>query len=418
MTGEMPQDKGLDKTLSVLKEGYEFILNRKEDLETDVFETRILGEKAICLTGSEGEGAELFYDNDRFRRSDAAPARVEKTLFGEGGVQGLDGDAHHHRKAMFMNLMDDDGMSEIDRLMRKYWRQYFKEVDSLATVELYEAAKIVTLQTACEWTGIPLEKDETGEIADRISDLFESPAALGVQHWKGRIARSKANDWMEGIVEDIRNEKIPVVERRAAYIFSWHRDGNGELLEKETAAVELLNLVRPMTAVSVWVAMIGLAMHEFPHEREKLKGTADLKIEWFIQEVRRYYPFFPFAAARTDAEFEWKGYKFEEGTLTLLDLYGTNRHPGEWVQPEKFMPERFEGWQQTPFNFIPQGGGSYDFGHRCAGEFITIVMMKSTVDFLVNEMEYDVPEQDFGFEFNDIPAVPNDKVKINNYRFK
>lgn len=49
---------------------------------------------------------------------------------------------------------------------------------------------------------------------------------------------------------------------------------------------------------------------------------------------------------------------------------------------------------------------------------ITIVMMKATVDFMVNEMEFDVPNQDFGFEFNDIPAVPNDKVKITHYRFK
>ncbi len=136
----------------------------------------------------------------------------------------------------------------------------------------------------------------------------------------------------------------------------------------------------PMTAVSVWVAMIGLAMHEFPEEREKLTGAGQERLEWFIQEVRRYYPFFPF----TDA----------------------------------FMPERFEGWQQTPFNFIPQGGGDYDFGHRCAGEFVTIVMMRATLDFLVNRLEYDVPEQDFNFEFNDIPAVPNDKIKINNYRFK
>ena len=412
----MPKDAGFDKTLSVLKEGYEFILNRKEDLDTDVFETRILGEKAICLTGSEG--AELFYDSDRFRRSDAAPKRVEKTLFGEGGVQGLDGRAHHTRKKMFMDLMDDDAMDEIGRLMKKYWKQYFEESDSLATIELYEAAKIVTLRTACEWTGVPLEKEEMEERAVRISDLFESPAALGIQHWKGRAARSSADDWMEGIVEEIRNEKITVESDRAAYRFSWHHDENGQLLSVETAAVELLNLIRPMTAVSVWVAMIGLAMHEFPEEREKLETADDMEKEWFIQEVRRYYPFFPFAAAKTDMAFEWKGYEFEKDTLTLLDLYGTNRHPGDWAEPGEFMPERFRGWQQTPFNFIPQGGGSYDFGHRCAGEFITIVMMKATVDFLVNDLEYDVPGQDFSFEFNDIPAVPNDKVKINNYRFK
>lgn len=416
MAQNMPEDAGFDRTLSVLKEGYEFIMNRSESLNADVFETRILGEKAICLTGSEA--AELFYDDTRFRRRDAAPSRVEKTLFGEGGVQTLDGEQHRNRKAMLMSLMDNEAMEEIEMLVLHYWQRYFEEADSLETVELYEAAKVVFLQVAAKWTGVPLEDSEKADRAAQISDLFESPAALGLQHWKGRRARSEANDWIEGFVEDIREGRLEIDHGKALYTFSWHRDEKGELLDKKVVAVEILNLLRPMTAVSVWVAMIGLAMHEFPMEREKLTGAGQERLEWFIQEVRRYYPFFPFAAARTDVEFEWQGYHFEEGTLTLLDLYGTNRHPADWVHPDTFMPERFEGWQQTPFNFVPQGGGDYDFGHRCAGEFVTIVMMRTTLDFLVNRLEYDVPEQDFSFEFNDIPAVPNDKIKINNYRFK
>lgn len=58
------------------------------------------------------------------------------------------------------------------------------------------------------------------------------------------------------------------------------------------------------------------------------------------------------------------------------------------------------------------------YGHRCAGEFITIVIMRTTLDFLINHLEFEFPEQDFGFEFNDIPAVPNDKVKIKPTRIK
>lgn len=33
------------------------------------------------------------------------PKLVLKTLFGQGGVQTLDGAAHHHRKNIFMDLM-------------------------------------------------------------------------------------------------------------------------------------------------------------------------------------------------------------------------------------------------------------------------------------------------------------------------
>ena len=416
MNSNMPKDFGFDKTLSVLKEGYEFIMNRKNNLNSNIFETRILGEKAICLTGSEQ--AELFYDNTRFRRSDAAPARVEKTLFGQGGVQGLDGDVHKNRKAMFMLLMNHQAMDEIEALTQKYWHEFFADKTSNDTVELYEAAKVVFLKVASDWVGISLQGEDIEARAQQISDLYESPATLGFQHWKGRKSRAETEDWIHGIVEDVREGNIEADKDRALYHFSMHRDLEGELLSPEVVTVELLNLIRPINAISVWVAMIGLALHEHPDEAEKLKTADEQRLEWFIQEVRRYYPFFPFAVARAELDFEWHGYEFKEGTLTLLDLYGTNRHPYDWVKPEVFMPQRFQGWQQTPFNFIPQGGGSYDFGHRCAGEFITIVIMRTTLDFLVNHLEFKVPDQDFSFEFNDIPAVPNDKVKIQNFRLK
>src|SRR5699024_4972778 len=143
----------------------------KDDLNSNIFETRILGEKTICLTGSEL--AELFYDNTRFRRSDAAPARVEKTLFGEGGVQGLDGDVHKNRKAMFMSLMDHQAMDKIEVLTQKYWHEFFEGEDSDDTVELYEAAKVVFLKVASDWVGISLKGEDIETRARQISDLYE-----------------------------------------------------------------------------------------------------------------------------------------------------------------------------------------------------------------------------------------------------
>ncbi len=75
----------------------------------------------------------------------------------------------------------------------------------------------------------------------------------------------------------------------------------------------------------------------------------------FVQEVRRFYPFFPFVAARVKQDFTWNGYQFTEGTLTLLDLYGTNHDQKLWEHPNMFYPERFAQWQGSPFSFIPQG---------------------------------------------------------------
>lgn len=84
-----------------------------------------------------------------------------------------------------------------------------------------------------------------------MANLFESPAAIGLKHWKGRISGSNANKWIEKIVQDVRLGNLNVDENKALYQFTWHRDRNNELLETSVVAVEILNLLRPMTAVSV-----------------------------------------------------------------------------------------------------------------------------------------------------------------------
>ena len=44
--------------------------------------------------------------------------------------------------------------------------------------------------------------------------------------------------------------------------------------------------------------------------------------------------------------------------------------------PDVFSPDRFADWEGSPFGFIPQGGGDYLMGHRCAGEWVTVEVMK------------------------------------------
>lgn len=49
-------------------------------------------------------------------------------------------------------------------------------------------------------------------------------------------------------------------------------------------------------------------------------------------------------------------------------------------------------------------------GHRCAGEWVTIEVMKVSLDYLVNRMNYEVPEQDLSFSMVSIPSIPHSKV--------
>ncbi|MGB7786395.1 MAG: cytochrome P450, partial [Salinimicrobium sp.] len=91
----------------------------------------------------------------------------------------------------------------------------------------------------------------------------------------------------------------------------------------------------------------------------------------------------------------------------------TNHDPKIWKNPSAFYAERFFDWDQSPFNFIPQGGGDHDHNHRCAGEWITIGITTAAVDFLVNKIQYNVPEQDLEINMSRIPAIPESRFLID-----
>lgn len=111
---QVPQDKSLDKTLALLNEGYLFIKNRVNEYQSDIFETHLLGQKVICMTGEDA--AKVFYDSERFYRNGATPKRVQKTLFGVGAIQSMDGQNHIHRKHLFMSLMTTPQQNQLAKL--------------------------------------------------------------------------------------------------------------------------------------------------------------------------------------------------------------------------------------------------------------------------------------------------------------
>lgn len=119
---------------------------------------------------------------------------------------------------------------------------------------------------------------------------------------------------------------------------------------------------------------------------------------------------------KAKSSFTWNGYAFHEGTLVLLDIYGTNHDPNIWVNPDEFQPERFAQWQDDQFSFIPQGGGRYETTHRCPGEQLTIEAMKLSLEYLLNKMDYEIPEQDMYITMDTIPSIPKSKVILKNVK--
>lgn len=410
----IPRDTSIDGTLALLRDPYGFISERCRRYGADIFRTRIMLRPAICMSGPEA--AALFYDERRFLRRGATPTRIQKTLFGKGGVQGLDGDAHRHRKQMFMTLMTPECVAELGESSDQWWRRYARRWATMDRAVLYDETREILTRSVCEWAGVPLDDSDVGRRTRELTALFDTAGAVGPKYWQGRVARRVAERWIAGVIGDIRTGRVEAPKASAAGVIATFRDSDGALLQPRIASVELLNVLRPTVAVSVFVVFVAHALHQHPGWRERLAAGSDHDAELFVQEVRRFYPFFPAVAARVAQDFEWKGYRLRGGTLTLLDLYGTDHDARTWEAPEEFRPERSEQWHGDPFTFVPQGGGDHHRQHRCPGEWITIQLMKVALHFLVGSLRYKVPEQDMQIDRSRLPALPRSRFILSDIK--
>src|SRR5690625_6057192 len=85
-----------------------------------------------------------------------------------------------------------------------------------------------------------------------ISEAVTPPT----DHIKGITDRNESEKWAQDLIKDARKNPVQGKEHLALYTFANATDLDGELLPVETAAVELLNIIRPTVALTVWVALI------------------------------------------------------------------------------------------------------------------------------------------------------------------
>ncbi|HEX3077151.1 MAG TPA: cytochrome P450, partial [Lachnospiraceae bacterium] len=387
----MMSEKYIECSPMLVMEGYKFIQNRCRKLGTNIFQGRLLGKKVIFVSGADA--AKVFYNAKYFKRKGVAPKIVQKTLFGENGVQGLDGPDHDLRKFMFMTIMTPQNMMRLNTIMDKQLHIHANRWVQKDRILLFDQIQELLTEVACQWAGVPLSETEIRLRADDMGKMVDGFGSIGSRFIQGMQARKRSEVWMRDIVNNIRKSSILLDKECAAYIIAWHRNAKGELLSPQIAAVELINIIRPIVAIATYITFGSVAMEKYKDCYEKLQSGDEEYAYNFVQEVRRFYPFAPFVGAIVKKSFTWKNNKFAKGTLTIFDIYGTNHDSKIWDKPNEFRPERFKDWKEDPYSFVPQGGGDPTIGHRCAGEMVTIQIMKECLLFLANKLEYKVPVQ-------------------------
>ncbi len=332
---------------------------------SDIFEARLLGKRFYCVRGEDA--ARMFYEPDRLTRNGALPPSTLSLLQDKGSVATLDAEAHRHSKAMFMPLMTP------------------ARLDAMA--------------------GVPFDDQRARILTRQVGAMIDNASTVGPANWAARVQRQGAENYLRRVIEGVRAGRITSPEDSAAHVIAFHRDEAGALLPPEVGAVEMLNILRPTVAVARFMTFAVLGLHQHPGHRERVVAD-DAFLEAFVQEVRRISPFFPIIAGVARGPFAWRGMQFQAGDRFVLDLYGTDHDGRLRDDPEAFRPERFLGWPGNPFSMIPQGGGDHHLNHRCAGEWLTISVMKSMLRALARDIDYAVPAQDLSVSLSTLPALP------------
>ncbi|WP_282020685.1 cytochrome P450 [Planomicrobium okeanokoites] len=407
----IPKTKEFDSTMHLINEGFNFLPSRRKELESDIFEARLLGKKSLCIAGEEA--AAVFYDNKYFKREGAAPKPLKKTLLGEGGLHGRDGEDHHHQKRMFLSMMTPERLEDMKRLAIEELDKKAAQWETMDEVLLLDEIEEVLARSVMNWAGLPLKESEVKQRTQELVAMVDSFGGSLTRFKEGAEARKSHEAWLKGIIRDIRSRVYSPPSHTAAYIVAMQKSPDGKLLDLDVAAVDLNNAYRPIIAAAYLIVFGALAIHQYPEMKPKLQADENNFSKLFAQEVRRYYPFAPAMAAKANRDFIWHGYHVKEGMLVVLDLFGTNRHPDHWENADEFIPERFENWKGSPFAFVPQGGGDHHAGHRCAGEWMTVMVMQSFFKYLTENITYKVPEQDLSYDMARMPTMPKSRFIIS-----
>ncbi|MFV0243174.1 MAG: cytochrome P450, partial [Lacrimispora sphenoides] len=245
------QDKGLDHTLKLLEEGYLFIKNRMDLYKCNIFETHIMGEKAICISGEEA--CKIFYNEELFQRKGAMPKRIQKTLFGVNAIQGMDNKAHIQRKLLFMSLMTEVHQKELAELFEKELEASVQKWANMEEVVLFHEAKNVICKIACFWTGVPLPESDVESRADDFCSMVDGLGGVGPRYWKGKTARNRTEECLRGIIAFVRQEKLVIIDDSALLLMSFLREPDGSLMELQMAAKELIIVIRPIVSISTYI---------------------------------------------------------------------------------------------------------------------------------------------------------------------
>jgi fatty-acid peroxygenase len=399
-----------DLGLLLLRHGYHAVArDRAARGGGDTYVSRLLGKRTVVV--GDPDAARAFYDESLARRAGAVPPPLAWLLFGRGAVHGTDGTLHRDRKRLLLDVLDPDTLGDLvadvgDDLERRIGSWPGRQVD------LHDELVIAYGRAALRWAGLDLAPREADDVSRRLAQIVDGFGFAWPAYALAWRSRRWAERWARTIVDDVRTGRTAPPDASAL------RRIADSGLDERTAAVELLNVLRPTVAVA-WLGVFAAwaLARASADERARLRDPSAVHERYaFAQEVRRTTPFVPALTAVAVRGGEISGVRVRAGDRLLLDVIGIDHHRDHWAEPHQFRPDRFLDRDAltaaAAFDLVPQGGG-HPSGHRCPGESLTARLLSQTVRVLA-AVETDLAPADV--DAARMPTLPEGSGAVRGLR--
>ncbi len=408
----------IGETLPFLRDPVAF-LEKRAGAHGPVFKTRILGDPVVCLVGPEAVA--FFYQDRWFQRAGGSPPHF-KEIFGELAVVFKDDVDHLRTRRLMGRAFSPEALEGyrqiVDRIVARHVARWaasgeLRGVDAVGALCFAVADSL--------FGGADPDQDDAltaGLFETFLRGLLALPIDLPGTTWRRAM---RARDALRARIGANVDGHVPSGQRHVLARLLEARDENGQGFNAAEVKTECLHFYSAAYApVRAAACNLLLALAQHPPILDKARAAArsgDLGyLDQVTREARRRYPTVPstfFARVKEDCEFN--GYRIPRGWKAVAGLPASMRVPSAYAEPDRFDPDRFAPQrgelERTPPAYLPHGGGSWN-GHRCAGEALADLILRSFAAGILREHTFDLPEQNLELRPAGLTPLPADGLRI------
>jgi cytochrome P450 len=407
----------LGETLPFLKDPVAFLETRARQ-HGAVFKTRILGDQVICLVGPEALA--FLYDERWFQRGGGSPPHF-KEVFGELAVVFKDEAAHRRTRRLMRLVFSPEALAgyreTVDRIVARHLARWaaageVRGVDAVGALCFAVADSL--------FGGADPDADDVHH-ADLfrtfVAGLLALPIDLPGTRWHRSMA---ARDELRAFVGATVDAWRPGQQRHVLARMMEARD-EGVGFSPDEVKTECLHFYAATYApVQAAACNLLMALARFPEVATRARAAARAGeagyLDQVTREVRRFYPTVPstfFARVKQDCEFG--GFRIPAGWKAVGALPASMARPEAWPDADRFDPDRFDPARgeltRQPTAWLAHGGGPRD-GHRCAGEALADLILRSLAMGALRDHAWELPEQDLTLRPAGLTPLPADGLRL------